>query len=57
VNMHFEGDAHVPLLFISMAAPAKRGANTYECDRCHAIVFEGDWPWCGGKPEGHQRAK
>lgn len=26
------------------------------CDECHGPIYEGDWPWCGGKGrEGHRR--
>jgi hypothetical protein len=57
VSMHFEGDAHVPLLFLSMSAkaldhPDRKG---YECERCHALVREGDWPWCRGRQDDHVR--
>lgn len=56
MSMHFEGEAHVPLLFLSMQAKPKRGENGYVCDSCHAFVREGDWPWCHGKQENHERA-
>lgn len=32
-------------------------APSVTCEKCGALVYEGDWPaeWCKGKPEDHER--
>jgi hypothetical protein len=26
-----------------------------DCERCGGVIFEGEWPWCKGRPEDHER--
>jgi len=26
-----------------------------KCERCGCRIFAGDWPWCKGNPEDHER--
>lgn len=29
--------------------------NHERCDKCGALLFAGDWPWCSGNREDHER--
>lgn len=33
----------------------ERHVRAIECEKCHGAVFEGDWPFCSGRPEQHER--
>jgi hypothetical protein len=44
-----------PLEFENGETPAEHPPMYHQCDRCGALYYAGDWPFCDGTPESHRR--
>lgn len=48
----------VPPSFFSQKEPQRWTVSmepSVTCEKCGGLVYPGDWPFCKGKPEGHER--